>query len=688
MTIPGDDKRQGPAEHVNKAAMKDGEGKPLSPPHSLLGPRHEPQLTKGSAEALNGQFLDSYDSQSAEVDRFGALMRYRRGYSGATDSRLELQGRDGGRESPRTELILDTNNLLPFSFLRTGDRLGRAVVKLHRGDGAAGTGFLVAPGVILTNHHVLPNIQIARRTTAHANYEANPPADSAGRAAVVDLDPDGLFVTNKELDFSFCAVKGLEYLGFVPLERDSLSVVPSDSVNIIQHPRGRHKEVALQDNHVVKVDNLIIQYCCDTEPGSSGSPVFNNHWHLVALHHASVVVDDKDGGQSECGSEEENRFLNEGIRLSAIAVWLETAAADLDLGRDQANRVRSLFRGLDPQIGFFGALGRGTSGRAGPETVVECYHSRDGHVDLAYWNLAPLTAQLSQSLDWMCWFLASTAVDAWCLAHCNAELLEAFRETLQKGYRMEFQALPGPRQDGMPLGMLVRKSPILAAEWLGQTEGPLRLLLKAGAKRKKGHPFQLVPIVRGSDTSRKRIDTVIRESAEPRGSGLILLGDGLTARGLQRLSASYANVLSAFGNDGGMALLSGDGGMPGPVYVGPNLDLTIGSSQNLMVTRDRQWPAMLEENWHSRPLALRLLLPAIGTPKTRKDAGHGKRGSRADAGRIPENLVGDDTELESILCHLLAHLRSRGYRRDSSPELLGPSGRALRNPWGPEPGKA
>ena len=124
---------------------------------------------------------------------------------------------------------------------------------------------------------------------------------SAGRAAVVNLDPDSLFVTNKDLDFSFCAVKGLEYLGFVPLERDSLSVVPSESVNIIQHPRGRYKEVALQDNRVVKVDNLVVQYCCDTEPGSSGSPVFNNHWHLVALHHASVVVDDKDGGRCACG---------------------------------------------------------------------------------------------------------------------------------------------------------------------------------------------------------------------------------------------------------------------------------------------------------------------------------------------------------------------------------------------------
>ena len=134
----------------------------------------------------------------------------------------------------------------------------------------------------------------------------------------------------------------------------------------------------------------------------------------------------------------------------------------------------------------------------------------------------PWRPKLSESLDWMCWFLASTAIDAWCLAHCDAELLEAFRETLQKGYRIDYQALPGPRQDGTAAGHAGTQKPDASgSSGLGQTEGPMRLLLTAGAKRKKGHPFQLVPIVRGTETSRKRVDTVIREvgrAAEARDS--------------------------------------------------------------------------------------------------------------------------------------------------------------------------
>ena len=116
--------------------------------------------------------------------------------------------------------------------------------------------------------------------------------------ASVPLDPGSLFVTNAELDFTFCGVSGLEHLGVVPVERDGHLIMPSEYVNIIQHPRGRPKEVALQDNRVVKVDHVVVHYSCDTEPGSSGSPVFDNQWRLVALHHASVATDAASGGRA------------------------------------------------------------------------------------------------------------------------------------------------------------------------------------------------------------------------------------------------------------------------------------------------------------------------------------------------------------------------------------------------------
>ncbi len=148
---------------------------------------------------LNGTFLDRSDSPDPT-------------------GRRSMQTVPSVDRSPENlELILNSSRtLLPFHFLRTGDRLGRAVVKLLRSDGASGTGFLVAPGILLTNHHVLPDEPTAALTIVLANFEAAHPGTTPGRPASVPLDPGSLFVTNSELDFTFCGVQGLDFLGTIP----------------------------------------------------------------------------------------------------------------------------------------------------------------------------------------------------------------------------------------------------------------------------------------------------------------------------------------------------------------------------------------------------------------------------------------------------------------------------------------
>jgi V8-like Glu-specific endopeptidase len=53
-----------------------------------------------------------------------------------------------------------------------------------------------------------------------------------------------------------------------------------------------------------------VQYITDTLPGSSGSPVFNDDWRIVALHHS--------GGNIPEPSTNSIHFRNEGIRIGAI----------------------------------------------------------------------------------------------------------------------------------------------------------------------------------------------------------------------------------------------------------------------------------------------------------------------------------------------------------------------------------
>jgi hypothetical protein len=54
------------------------------------------------------------------------------------------------------------------------------------------------------------------------------------------------------------------------------------AVNIVQHPRGEHKQVAFRNNLVSAADATIVRYFTDTDHGSSGSPVCDDHWRVVA----------------------------------------------------------------------------------------------------------------------------------------------------------------------------------------------------------------------------------------------------------------------------------------------------------------------------------------------------------------------------------------------------------------------
>ena len=59
------------------------------------------------------------------------------------------------------------------------------------------------------------------------------------------------------------------------------------ALNIIQHPAGEVKQIAIRRNDFVGPldgDSNRFTYLTDTLPGSSGSPVFNDDWEVVGLH--------------------------------------------------------------------------------------------------------------------------------------------------------------------------------------------------------------------------------------------------------------------------------------------------------------------------------------------------------------------------------------------------------------------
>jgi endonuclease G len=158
------------------------------------------------------------------------------------------------------------------------------------------------------------------------------------------LDPSRIFITDEKLDFTVIAVSDFSDRGrriidypWMKLMADIGKTDVGDSVNIIQHPRGGLKQIAFRENKVIAIPQgqpQFLYYTTDTEPGSSGSPCFNDQWELVALHHSGVPEMDAQKNllkkdHTVWTKEDDPALLNwignEGIRISVLVSFLSSA---------------------------------------------------------------------------------------------------------------------------------------------------------------------------------------------------------------------------------------------------------------------------------------------------------------------------------------------------------------------------
>ncbi|MFI8217408.1 trypsin-like serine peptidase [Streptomyces sp. NPDC085932] len=262
------------------------------------------------------------------------------------------------------ERIIDlSNELQAWSFLPRGVRAGATVARITlRRDGRElphGTGFLVSPRLMLTNHHVLPDEDFPRQCFAEFNAQVT--VDNQPDTVVrMEFDPGTFFAADQRLDFALVAVAPAqdgrppgEIFGWNRLSVQIGKLVLGERVNIIGHPDGRLKEIVLRDNAVlVRLDDFV-HYRTDTRPGNSGSPVFNDQWEVVALHHSGVPKKDDQGrilrrdgrpwGHGD-GDDAIDWVANEGVRISSVLKHL--ARLDLDPGR------RALLAEMGPDSGL------------------------------------------------------------------------------------------------------------------------------------------------------------------------------------------------------------------------------------------------------------------------------------------------------------------------------------------------
>ncbi|MGO7028744.1 trypsin-like peptidase domain-containing protein [Rhizobium johnstonii] len=236
------------------------------------------------------------------------------------------------------EAIVHQDDMLPMSFMHRAVEASRSVAKIVvprilAGNPATvhgapvlhnGTCWLVAPELVLTNHHVIQ--ARAAGTGAASATDLDLQVDAA--EILFDFDDDTTAATaitkaklvwsDKLLDFALLRIDSnrpwLEVARDIP---ETPAGHQAPALNVIQHPRGGVKRIAIRNNLMSGASESELRYFTDTEGGSSGSPVFDDTWSVVALHRSHRVATDVQFQGKDVA------YLNIGTRMSAILAHLK-----------------------------------------------------------------------------------------------------------------------------------------------------------------------------------------------------------------------------------------------------------------------------------------------------------------------------------------------------------------------------
>ena len=232
------------------------------------------------------------------------------------------------------------NEMVNFSFLTAGSLAGRSIaqVRVPRFDGGRqtflnggqpwvmnGTAWVFGNGLVITNHHVVnarkadeANASVADLTEQTRNSELIFDFD-APNATTRSFKVRDLVAYNEALDYALLATDPL--LDYPPLavRPDALTLTAGSWVplNIVQHPRGEYKQVGLRNNLACDATATEVLYLTDTDIGSSGSPVFDDNWRVVALHRGAK----RTNGVKYLGRDV--AYVNLGSQVSAIIADLK-----------------------------------------------------------------------------------------------------------------------------------------------------------------------------------------------------------------------------------------------------------------------------------------------------------------------------------------------------------------------------
>jgi endonuclease G len=269
-----------------------------------------------------------------------------------------------GFEPPLVELP-DTPEVLIFGgegewvegdFMTQAQVAGRQVARLliprfvdgEKAQGTGhGTGWLVAPRLTLTNYHVIEARDKKEKSAGEADFELQGKNTVAwldyhneGKFAGPSLTATAVIAASRELDYALLRLEDqpeVSARGCMKLAKSS-PLKQGARLNIVQCPGGGPLRYAIRNNFFVGLGKQAYQlrYLTDTKSGSSGSPVLNDNWQVVAMHHGAKEVS-PEAYKGEDGKKQVAKFHNEGIAIHAILADLpQEVRQEIELAQSKA----------------------------------------------------------------------------------------------------------------------------------------------------------------------------------------------------------------------------------------------------------------------------------------------------------------------------------------------------------------
>jgi len=225
--------------------------------------------------------------------------------------------------APGLERVLGSSRFQSLNWYRTGLERCRAVAQIeNQAEDGIGTGFLVdgrrlhaslPATVLMTNGHVIPEAVAA--SDAVVAFRGLDEDATRQRFRVVrtwwyqQSERPGIDTVLLELDDYPRNVSPAPLANRLPV----LDGSGAQRAYLIGHPNQlENPQFSLQDNVILDYDETYVHYRAPSDRGSSGSPVFDSSWSLIALHHAGGFdtprLHNKGGTYA----------ANEGIALGAI----------------------------------------------------------------------------------------------------------------------------------------------------------------------------------------------------------------------------------------------------------------------------------------------------------------------------------------------------------------------------------